>query len=119
MSDKWDEIKLAERQLTDKEYEAEQSAAHVSELREFFEEHFRETQQLVFAVKEEHAQTKLGLQCEDSVDLFNQELYKSMDNINQVEEILKQEKQKIQDELNDLYYEKRKLASEGEKTDGR
>lgn len=114
MEEKWDELQLTERRLAEREYEIEQSESQIDKLKDSFEQQFREARHLLLSIKEEHAQTIFGAQCEDSIEIFNQELYRSIDNLEQEETVLKKEKRQVQDDIDDIYYEKRRLATEKE-----
>lgn len=112
MKEKWEKLQQLEKQLTEKEYELEQSQKYVEQLKDFFDNHFRQTNSLLENLTQQYSQSKSGLIFEDTSQIVNKEMYEIMDSIEQTEEKVKKEKEAVYEEKEEVFYQKRKLAAE-------
>lgn len=106
---KWDELRQKEQALLEKEDKLNQEARQVRQVKELYEDHFNEAGYFMSELHEMYAQNDDSSFYESVKDDFLQESRKIMADLDQDEQVLLKKKRAVQQQIEDIAYDKEKL----------
>lgn len=115
--DRWEELHREEREFLEKEDCFSKDKRQVERIKEAYDSHLKEAQHFM----EEncylfHKNDKRHIH-ESTKEVFSKESYQIMEHLEESNREIEVEKRKVQQKLDDIIYEKRKVAGQEEKNE--
>lgn len=113
----WEELQQKEHQLSDQQWTIEKEQRQVNHLKEAYQDHFRHSDQLFDEYSDVFRKTDFGHLFSELKNSLHQEKNGIFEQLEESNHELKSKHKKIDDELNELLYQRKKYDSLEEKVE--